>query len=74
LDTISFLGQSSKAALLQTQRTLISTSHWLPFTQTATEKDPFISTDFNILKQAIDLISEDFERYLLASLIDVISW
>jgi hypothetical protein len=42
----------------------------LPITLTATEKGTFINTGFNILKQDIDPIREDFELYLLVSLND----
>jgi hypothetical protein len=42
----------------------------LPLTQTGTEKGTFVSTGFCNLKTVVEPISEDFERYLLASLID----
>ncbi len=48
------------------QHTLIR----LPVSQTATEKCTFESMGFGHLRQTIDPISEDFERYMLGSLID----
>jgi hypothetical protein len=47
-------------------RTLIR----LPISQTATEKCTFESMGFGNLRQAIEPISEDFERYMLGTLID----
>jgi hypothetical protein len=48
------------------QHTLIR----LPITQTSTEKCTFESMGFGNLKTVVDPITEDFERYLLGSLID----
>jgi hypothetical protein len=45
----------------------------LPISQTATEKCTFESRGFGHLKKLIDPISEDFERYLLSSLIDEVN-
>jgi hypothetical protein len=42
----------------------------LPLTQTSTEKCTFVSSGFCNLKSVVEPISEDFERYLLASLVD----
>ncbi len=42
----------------------------LPITQTATEKGTFESMGFSNLKMVVDSIKEDFERYLVGSLID----
>jgi hypothetical protein len=41
-----------------------------PISQTATEKCTYISTGFGSLRKAVEPISEDFERYLLSSLIE----
>ncbi len=48
------------------QHTLIR----LPLTQTSTEKCTFESMGFGILKMEVNPIKEDFERYLIGSLID----
>jgi hypothetical protein len=42
----------------------------LPISQTSSEEFTFVSTGFGSLKRAVEHISEDFERYLLASLIE----
>jgi hypothetical protein len=42
----------------------------LPLTQTGTKRGTFVSTGFCNLKMVVDLISDDFERYLLASLVN----
>ncbi len=42
----------------------------LPSSQTCTDKCTFISTGFGNVKTAAKLISEDFEKYLLSSLIE----
>jgi hypothetical protein len=42
----------------------------LPASQTSTEKITYVTTGFGNLKTAADPISEEFERYLLTSLIE----